>query len=78
MTSARIEILKKSLEKKTAKINDQFDNHFATVKQANGQPLNDKRNGAATLKKWESRKTQSATRKQKLRKQNALLSVKKI
>jgi hypothetical protein len=27
--------------------------HFETVAQANGQPLNDKRNGRATLKKWD-------------------------
>ncbi|MFD2023867.1 hypothetical protein ACFSKS_27200 [Pseudocitrobacter faecalis] len=27
--------------------------HFDTVKEANGQPLNDKRNGRATLNKWD-------------------------
>jgi hypothetical protein len=51
--SKRLEILKKSLAKKEQEIQSRFDAHFATVKQANGQPLNDKRNGHATLKKWE-------------------------
>ena len=34
--------------------NQKLNNHIATVKQANGQPLNDKRNGRATLNKWEN------------------------
>ena len=49
----RLEILKNSLEKKEQTLNEKFDNHFSTVKQTNGQPLNDKRNGQATLDKWE-------------------------
>jgi len=51
--SKKLEILKQSLAKKEQKLNAKFDQHFATVKQANGQPLNDKRNGQATLNKWE-------------------------
>lgn len=51
--SKKLEILKQSLAKKEQQLNDKFDQHFATVKQANGQPLNDKRNGQATLNKWE-------------------------
>lgn len=51
--SKRLEILKQSLSKKEQQLNSKFDEHFATVKQANGQPLNDKRNGQATLNKWE-------------------------
>ncbi|HEY5588406.1 MAG TPA: hypothetical protein VIK86_05555 [Candidatus Paceibacterota bacterium] len=54
--SKKLEILKQSLEKKEQQINAKFDTHFATVKQANGQPLNDKRNGQATLNKWERQK----------------------
>ena len=46
-------ILEKSLEKKKSLFDDKLQNHFDTVKQANGQPLNDKRNGQATLNKWE-------------------------
>jgi len=49
----RLEILKNSLAKKEQELEQKFDNHFASVKQANGQPLNDKRNGQSTLNKWE-------------------------
>ena len=51
--SKKIEILKQSLVTKEQQLNAKFAEHFATVKQANGQPLNDKRNGQATLNKWE-------------------------
>jgi len=51
--SKRLEILKNSLAKKEQQLNAKFDQHFATVKQSNGQPLNDKRNGQATFNKWE-------------------------
>jgi hypothetical protein len=50
----KLEILIASLEKKEAMFNQKLDDNIATVKQANGQPLNDKRNGRATLNKWES------------------------
>ena len=49
----RLDILKASLVKKEAELQRRFDQHFATVKLANGQPLNDKRNGQATLNLWE-------------------------
>lgn len=51
--SKRLEILKQSLAKKEQELQRKLDVHFATIKQANGQPLNDKRNGQATLNKWE-------------------------
>lgn len=51
--SKRLEILKNSLIKKERQFNDKLQNHIDTVKQANGQPLNDKRNGQATLNKWD-------------------------
>ncbi|MGL5966204.1 MAG: hypothetical protein ACRCZ6_03380 [Kluyvera sp.] len=51
--ATRLEILKDSLVKKEAIFNDRLQEHFDTVKQANGQPLNDKRNGRATLNKWD-------------------------
>lgn len=51
--SKKLEILKQSLLKKEQELQHRFDVHFATVKQANGQPLNDKKNGQATLNKWE-------------------------
>lgn len=52
--SKRLEILKASLQKKEALFNQKLQDHIDTVKQANGQPLNDKRNGRATLNKWDS------------------------
>ncbi|MBS3895082.1 hypothetical protein [Serratia marcescens] len=51
--SRRLEILKGSLAKKEALFNEKLQLHFDTVAQANGQPLNDKRNGRATLDKWD-------------------------
>jgi len=53
MNSKRLTVLENSLIKKEAVLNDRFESHFTSVKQANGQPLNDKRNGQATLDKWE-------------------------
>jgi len=49
----RLTILKNSLEKKNKLLDEKFETHFKTVKEANGQPLNDKRNGQATLNKWD-------------------------
>ena len=49
----RLDILKSSLEKKQAKFDNKLDEHFADVRSANGQPLNDKRNGASTMKRWD-------------------------
>ena len=51
--SKRLEILKRSLEKKQAEFDNKLSNHIADVKRANGQPLNDKRNGYVTLNRWE-------------------------
>lgn len=51
--SKRLEILKASLVKKEARFDERLQNHFDTVAQANGQPLNDKRNGRATMDKWD-------------------------
>lgn len=51
--SKRLEILKASLVKKEKLFDDKLQNHIQTAKQANGQPLNDKRNGQATLNKWQ-------------------------
>jgi len=51
--SKKLEILQQSLTKKQSAFDDKLNAHFETVKEANGQPLNDKRNGRATLAKWE-------------------------
>ncbi len=51
--SKKLEILTKSLEKKEAQFNAKIEAHFTDVRSANRQPLNDKRNGQATLNRWE-------------------------
>lgn len=51
--SKKLDILTESLKKKESVLDDKFNTHFDTVAQANGQPLNDKRNGHKTLAKWE-------------------------
>lgn len=50
---SRLEILENSLKKKKQLFSEKLDAHYKTVAQANGQPLNDKRNGFATLNKWD-------------------------
>lgn len=66
--SKKLEILKQSLAKKEQELQRRFAEHFATVKQANGQPLNDKRNGQATLNKWERQKDAIRTTKESIEK----------
>lgn len=51
--SPRLEVLKKSLEKKENELTKRIDAHFEDVKRTNGQPLNDKRNGQTTMNRWE-------------------------
>ena len=61
---SRLDILKASLEKKQAKFDRKLNDHFADVKSTNGQPLNDKRNGFATMKRWD-RQNDALSRMQK-------------
>lgn len=51
--SKRLDILRNSLEKKQACFDSKLSTHFSDVRSANGQPLNDKRNGHVTLNRWE-------------------------
>ena len=51
--SRRMKILQQSLVKKQAAFDQRLQNHFDDVRSANGQPLNDKRNGQTTLNRWE-------------------------
>ncbi len=51
--SRRLEVLKSSLAKKQAEFDRRIDAHFADVKSANGQPLNDKRDGWRTIERWD-------------------------
>ncbi|WP_433897364.1 hypothetical protein [Stenotrophomonas geniculata] len=52
-TSPRLDVLKRSLSRKTKLMQARIADHFDSVKSANGQPLNDKRNGRKTLDRWE-------------------------
>ena len=61
---SRLDILKASLEKKQAKFNRKLNEYFSDVKSANGQPLNDKRNGYSTMKRWD-RQNDALSRMQK-------------
>lgn len=51
--SKRLKILEGSLEKKRSLFDDKLKAHFADVKRANGGPVNDKRNGQATFRRWD-------------------------
>jgi hypothetical protein len=64
--SARLEILKASLAKKEALFDTKLQSHIDCVKQANGQPLNDKRNGQATLGKWDKQNNSLRNLKQSI------------
>ncbi|RZF53659.1 hypothetical protein EXE30_06705 [Acinetobacter halotolerans] len=65
---SRLEVLKKSLEKKEILFNEKLVNHFADVKSANGQPLNDKRNGGVTLDRWDKQNESLRNLKQSVEK----------
>ena len=52
-TSDRLKVLETSLKKKKDDFDNKLQNHFDSVRSANGQPLNDKKGGASTLRKWE-------------------------
>ena len=50
---SRLDTLRASSAKKEEKFNRMLDTHIKDVKSANGQPLNDKRNGYATMNRWD-------------------------
>ena len=60
---SRMDVLQQSLTKKEARLDSIMSSHFEDVKSANGQPLNDKRNGSATRSRWD--RQSDAIRKQK-------------
>ena len=73
MRTKRLEILENSLIKKNNLFDDKLQNHIDTVRQANGQPLNDKRNGQATLNKWDRQNDSLRTLKESIAKtENAI------
>ena len=49
---SRLDTLRASLAKKEEKFNRMLDTHIKDIKSANGQPLNDKRNGYTTMNRW--------------------------
>ena len=51
--SCRLDILKRSLARKAEAMDEKIGAHFDSVRAANGQPLNDKRNGRATMAQWD-------------------------
>lgn len=67
-SSPRLEVLKKSLIKKEQELSRRLDAHFEDVKRTNGQPLNDKRNGSATLNRWERQNNAIRTIKESIEK----------
>jgi len=75
--SKRLEILENSLAKKQQQFNDKLQSHIDTVKQANGQPLNDKRNGQATLSKWERQNASLRSLKESIEKTKQAIELEK-
>lgn len=51
--SRRLEVLEVSLSKKQKIAEKKLEDHLADVAAAHGQPLNDKRNGRATITRWD-------------------------
>lgn len=51
--SPRLAVLKESLRKKERLFDQKLGEHLDDVKSANGQPLNDKSNGASTTRRWD-------------------------
>lgn len=62
----RLLTLRASLAKKEAEFDRRIAAHFADVKSANGQPLNDKRNGTSTIGRWERQDNALCTLKQSI------------
>ena len=73
MKTKRLEILQNSLQKKEAILDQKFDNHFADVKSGNGQPMNDKRNGQATLNRWQSQNNSIRSQQKEIEKTKAAI-----
>jgi len=72
-TAKRLHILQASLRWKEEAFNDRLQQHFDTVKLANGQPLNDKRNGNATMQRWERQHDALCTANQGIEKTKAAI-----
>ena len=68
MKTKRLEILENSLAKKEAELARRLNIHWEDVKSANGQPLNDKRNGRATMERWKRQHRAIGSQKESIEK----------
>lgn len=71
--SKRMEILQQSLAKKQTAFDNKLQAHFDDVQSANGQPLNDKRNGQATMSRWERQNENLRTLQKSIEKTEAAI-----
>lgn len=69
----RLEILRASLAKKEAAFDAALQSHMDDVRSANGQPLNDKRNGNATMRRWDKQDDALRTKKEGIKKTKAAI-----
>ncbi|HJV72719.1 MAG TPA: hypothetical protein VJ654_00730 [Noviherbaspirillum sp.] len=74
LTSKRLDVLRASLAKKQTLFDEKLSGHMSFVKEANGQPLNDKRNGQATIGKWEKQNDALRTLDQSIKKTEAAIA----
>ncbi|UOO76513.1 hypothetical protein LVJ85_10955 [Neisseria sp. Dent CA1/247] len=71
--SKRMDILQQSLAKKQTAFDNKLQAHFDDVQSANGQPLNDKRNGQATMNRWERQNESLLTLQKSIEKTEAAI-----
>jgi len=71
----RLHILQESLRKKEAVFDACLRHHMETVAQANGQPLNDKRNGAQMMRLWDRQNETLRTQAAGIEKTRACLEI---
>ena len=64
----KLEVLEGSLKKKEAILDQKIDAYIKDVKSANGQPLNDKRNGYKTIARWNKKDDAARTQKRSVEK----------
>ncbi len=64
----RLEILENSLAKKEAELARRIEVRYDDVMSANGQPLNDKRNGRVTMDRWERQQRAIENQKESIEK----------
>ena len=63
-----MELLERSLANKIEKLGRMSAEHIEDARNANGQPLNDKRNGAATMQRWDRQRAVTAAQLKEIEK----------